>query len=469
MDQYVELFLRTEEKEKLFDLPFGGEKIWMYLRLEVFRLVERQILRSNLVPVPYRQRFLEDDAEWSTEERQAYEDSVIQNLMDSDFLIINNKHRFVNWGGELICPITGMLPKLYPYRFGCCTQVYNRGNFQCYDGPEDINYSKILRIPRLVFTEDELEAYVAKIAALFGDAYQMVLEQPFYTDVAAHVRYVANMMCYTAFYARLLRTVRPKAVIVSSYYATIDSLILAEAEKLGIPTIEMQHGTIGNEHVAYNFLSRPEMTSCLPDYLAAYGQFEKDALRNFVEPDNMIPVGNLFLNRIRSDLTVEASENSENKRVLIVSFNMDNGKLVQFTMDLKRCRPQWEIIYRFHPEEKIEEETLSMLQTAGIICSADFQTSIYALIMKSDYLVGTKSTVLYEAMCFSKPSWVLQTERPDQWREAEKRMPHIQSAEDFLNQLADASDPLNRSAYFYSQNGEEAMGSLLESLAERVG
>ena len=467
MDRYVEQFLRTEETERLFERPFMGKNIWMYLRLEVFRLIERQILRSNLVPVPYRQCFLEDCIDWSPKEQTEYEESVIQKLMGSDFLIINNKHRFVRWGEELVCPITGMLPKLYPYRFGCCTQVYNRGKFQCYDHPEDINHNRITRKSQLIFSEEELNAYVTNLALLFGQAYQIVLEQPFYTDVAAHIRYVANMMCYTDFYARLLQAVQPKAVIVSSYYATIDSLILAEADSLGIPTIEIQHGTIGNEHVAYNFLRRPKQTDCLPDYLAAYGQFERDTLRNFVEPEKMIPVGNLFLNQVRRDLSSKLAKGGERKRVLIISFNMDNGKLVQFTLDLKKFRPNWEIVYRFHPEEKIMAETLHALEEAGVICAADFQISIYSLITEADWLVGTKSTVLYEAMCFSKPSWVLQTEESDQWREAEKRMPHVLSAEDFLDKLGEDTDSLNRSAYFYRQNGEATMGTLLASLMEK--
>ena len=55
MDRNVELFLQAEKQYRLFDLPFAGENLWDYVRLETFRLIERQLLRSNLVPVPYRQ------------------------------------------------------------------------------------------------------------------------------------------------------------------------------------------------------------------------------------------------------------------------------------------------------------------------------------------------------------------------------------------------------------------------------
>lgn len=471
MDKYVELFLQTEEKYNLFDVPFAGENIWMYLRLEVFRLIERQILRSNLVPVPYRQVFLNDNSFWTDEEKNSYEESVIRSRQGCDFLVINNKHRFVMYQGDVFCPITGMLAQLFPYRFAFCTQVYNRGKFQRYDHENDINHNKIAKKPRLFFDEPSLEAYVAMLASLFGDAYQMKLEPPFYKDVAAHIRYVSDMMSYSDFYARLLRETRPKAVIVSSYYATIDALIIAEADRLGIPTIEIQHGTIGNEHVAYNFLRKPRQTDCLPDYLASYGQFEQEALRNFVAPGHMIPIGNLFLNRIRRDLMQAAAPDPQKKNVLIVSFNMDNAKLVDFTLDLKKLRPQWEITYRFHPEEKIEEATVRALSSAGVICAMDFQVSIYMLIMQSDYIIGTKSTVLYEAMCFGKPSYVLQTEEDlSQWREAEKRMPHIRSAQEFLRtaEHPDSEDSLHlRSAYFYRQNGEDTMAALLAAMAER--
>ena len=469
MDKNVERFLEAEKEHDLFALSLGGKRIWSFLRLEVFRLIERQLLRSNLIPVPYRQVFLSDGKTYTEEEQAAYEAKLIRDRMGCDFLIVNNKHRFVKDHGRPFCPVTGMLEQIDPHRFACCTQVYSWGEKLRYDSENDINYGKIRKQPWLRFREEEAEAFVSALQELFSAVFQIELDPRFQRDVARQIRHVADNFAYLDFYLRLLGALKPKAVIVSSYYAIIDGVILTACAMLKIPTVEMQHGTIGNEHVAYNCLVPSPLVLGVPDYLAAYGPFDQQVPRHFVKKENVIPVGNLFLNRIVREYRERPPAPNPHPAVLIVSFNMRNEELVAFSLELKRLQPEWQIIYRFHPEENIPQDTLLRLEAAGIICHRDFSVSIYELVSRADYIVGTKSTVLYEALCFSKPSYVLLTE-PDQslWREAEKHMPHVDTAASFLQALESPAPeaPLERAAYFYRQDGEEALVRLLRGLAE---
>ncbi len=470
LDKNVEIFLAAEKEHGLFDIPLGKEKLWSFLRLEVFRLIERQLLQSNLIPVPYRQVFLSDGRTYTEAEQAAYEEEAIQYRMGCDFLVVNNKHRFVNYHGTPLCPVTGILEQIDPHQYAYCTQVYSRGQYQLYDSDNDINYGKIRKRPCLQYEEDDLRSYVSSLHTLFSDVFHLELDERFIRDVTRQVVYVDNAFAYKSFYSRLLAGVRPGAVIVSSYYAIIDSVILTAAAEQGITTVEMQHGTIGNEHVAYNCLvSSPEVYG-VPDYLAAYGPFDQLVPRNVVKKENVIPVGNLFLNRICREYRNRPSASNPVPTVLIVSFNMRNEELVAFALSLKRERPGWQIIYRFHPEENIEKSAETRMEQAGILCQKDFRVSIYDLVFQADYIVGTKSTVLYEALCFHKPTFVLLTE-PDfeQWREAEKYMPHVTTSASFLQAVEkeQSRETIRRQTeFFYRQDGEETLLRLLRGIAE---
>lgn len=473
MDRNVELFLQAEKQYRLFDLPFAGENLWDYVRLETFRLIERQLLRSNLVPVPYRQVFFDDGICYSDAQKEAYENHLIDSLKGCQVLIVNNKHRFVMLDGKQFCPITGMIESILDTQIGYCTQVYDRGSFRCYDSDNDINYNRIRKTPRLLFAEEELDAYVLKLGTIFDSVYAISLEEPFYRDVKAQVRYVADIMGYMDFYRRVLIQVRPKCLILSSYYATVDSLMIAEAKQLGIATIEVQHGTIGNEHVAYNCLEQRYDRPGMPDYLAAYGLFDREVPRNFVPPHRVILTGNLFLEHIRRRLDLDnpaKNGNKTNKTVLIVSFNMKNEPLVNFAVELKEKCPDWKVIYRFHPEEKIIDKNRRWMLDAGVQCQDDFRVSIYNLIAESDYVVGTKSTVLYESMCFGKPSYILRTESHERdWREAERHMQHVDDAESFLRTIRSVDSGTEfrrRSAYFYQTGGADNFRALVDRIME---
>lgn len=456
MDRLVELFLTAEKKEKLFDVLLCGTKVWPYLRLEFFRLVERQILNCVMLPVPYRQVFRRGGKPCSPQEQESYEAAAIRVREGCNVLVINNKHRMVQEGEHLICPITGVFEEKNPeLKFAYCTQVYERCKYTGIDPDRDIDNDMIRREPIWHWEDTEVREYVRKIGATLETYYDVALRSEFYKDAEAMVWYVWDCACYLGFYRRLLESVRPAAVLASSYYATINMLIIGEARRQGIKTVEMQHGTIGNEHVAYNCIEEHAVHCGAPDYLLTYGQFERESLRSFVPVSRLLPVGNPFLERKKQSLPPRLDSTPT---LLVISFNMNNRALVEFALSMKREEPEMRVIYRFHPEEKIEQAVLEQLTRGNVECACDFSVSIYNLICQADYCVGTLSTALYEALCFNKPSFVLSWETDvSNWREAEKHMVHVRDAAEFRQLLSNREnwpDFAAVSRYFYHSDPE---------------
>lgn len=92
----------------------------------------------------------------------------------------------------------------------------------------------------------------------------------------------------------LYKWFRPKAVFIVCY-DTHTGLIRAMKE-LGVKTIEIQHGIINSNHVAYN-IDRKLDNSYFPDYLLTYGKNELSVFENnnFIDSTHVIPVGHQYL------------------------------------------------------------------------------------------------------------------------------------------------------------------------------
>ena len=451
MDRLVEVFLNTEKTEDFFSLKIDRESIWPFIRLETFRLIERQIRNGDLVAVPYRQKFREDPRTYTESEKAAYENSVIDSKLPCDVLVVNAKHRMVRMNGSVFCPVTGMIESLCTdMKFSYCTQVYQSSSYSADSDLTEINHNRIRRHAEWDFDNQTVKRTVDDIAKGLQKHYDIIPDERFRRDLCEMIHYVWECSCFSRFYSEMLKRVSPKLLIVSSYYSVINMIIIREANRLGIPTVEMQHGTIGNEHVAYNCIAGDVTNDAAPKYMLVYGRFEQDVMRSFVARKNIYKVGNPFLNSLRDH---RPAGNSACKSLLVISFISDNEDLIRFTLQMRELDSNMRIVYRFHPEERIDAAVIRQFESEEIECSSDFSVSIYELIMDCDYCIGTLSTALYEALCFKKPSFVLSRDVAESdLREAEKFLPHVSSAEEFSRLIAhsESRDDTERIAeYFY--------------------
>src|SRR5690554_669839 len=74
------------------------------------------------------------------------------------------------------------------------------------------------------------------------------------------------------YYKRILDKVEPKAIVEVVSYATDRFIINELAHEKGIPIIELQHGTMGKYHIAYNFAEKIDLPT-FPDFIFSFGRF----------------------------------------------------------------------------------------------------------------------------------------------------------------------------------------------------
>ncbi|MDD2496319.1 MAG: hypothetical protein PHE29_14165, partial [Tissierellia bacterium] len=77
------------------------------------------------------------------------------------------------------------------------------------------------------------------------------------------------------YFNKIIDKIKPKIIIEVVSYKTSRYIVNELAKKKNIPTIELQHGTMGKNHIAYNIAEKKNI-STLPDYIFLFGQFWKD-------------------------------------------------------------------------------------------------------------------------------------------------------------------------------------------------
>ena len=105
-------------------------------------------------------------------------------------------------------------------------------------------------------------------------------------------------------YNILYKCLQPRAIFFVEYYRDIARV--KAAKELGIKTIEVQHGSIGSEHPAYNSHIKID-PDYYPDLLFTYGEGEKKNPTNgfFYKSDQIYPVGNFIIDHVNESYQVE--------------------------------------------------------------------------------------------------------------------------------------------------------------------
>lgn len=93
---------------------------------------------------------------------------------------------------------------------------------------------------------------------------------------------------------------KPKIFFVTPSFTNM-GFIRAFKEK-GTKVIEMQHGIINKEHIAYNYQNKVNNLS-FPDYLFSFGLHEKDTFENnyFIAKSHVLPTGHFYLDWLKEN------------------------------------------------------------------------------------------------------------------------------------------------------------------------
>lgn len=207
-------------------------------------------------------------------------------------------------------------------------------------------------------------------------------------------------------YRQFLKIKKPKVIIVEDAHYFGHFSLLLEAKKLGIKTVEYQHGYIGLAHPAYNYHENifNDIRAYLPEYFLTHGNYWSEVSRT---PSQKVPIG---LADISNKIDRIKISKKTSHKILFISggtvFEELNQLIEKSLKSLKDLG--YEILLRPHPSEMPAVEVrYSSLMNQGVKIDT---SNLYDILQEVEVVVGMEvSTVLYEAVCFTNKVYMMNT------------------------------------------------------------
>lgn len=211
---------------------------------------------------------------------------------------------------------------------------------------------------------------------------------------------ILSFLIKRALWKLVLRMLKPARVQVLVWYGK--EALIAACKELGIAVWDMQHGIIYPEHPIYNLMRAHDVLGSdylRPDKCLVYGEYWKTLLLQSGWSESEVLVAGYF-----PDADVGYADVSEMPYVLYTSqphSNMIISEHINSISDELKAKG-WQAVIALHPSESGEgyEEIISENVRITKFDSYDLLRNCVAHISYS-------STLLWEAMLFEKPSFIL--------------------------------------------------------------
>jgi hypothetical protein len=278
-----------------------------------------------------------------------------------------------------------------------CDSQYNWRTIGSY-----ANFSTIRSLIDLI--SSTLASILNRVHKQRNDDYDYLIKKYpgfFSQDLLSCTDYRVNI--YSFLIRFLLKMIRPSLIGINcGTYGQTYGILINEARKLNIKTFEMQHGIITDTHLAYhteNYIrDSKEFREYLPDYLLTFGEYWHKSINLFNE---LIAVGNPHLSKFLSNNNADIKQD-----FLIISQDTVRNELIAFTKELATYKKESKILYRLHPKELIDDYAKEFQPFNNIVLTTS-TVNLYIDILQSKVVIGAYSTVLYEALAFNKPVYIL--------------------------------------------------------------
>ena len=214
-------------------------------------------------------------------------------------------------------------------------------------------------------------------------------------------------------YNQLFKKRSPKYIFVVVAYE--NQAMIAAAKDNNIEVIELQHGTISNYHLGYNYPNKKDKNNVkyFPDKILSFGSYWGEVANYPIYDEDIIPIGFPYLNEnIQFFL-----KNKKNKnQILFISQGVIGKYLSEFAYNiakkLENSKENYTFIYKLHPGEYSNwQNNYSYLKKCEKLANFHIidnnETSLYELFSKSEYQVGVFSTAIYEGLLFNCKTFII--------------------------------------------------------------
>jgi hypothetical protein len=209
---------------------------------------------------------------------------------------------------------------------------------------------------------------------------------------------------------KLFANTKPKYIVVEdgNYGGGIITQIIFCANKLNIATIEVQHGILD---IAYQYGTKLISTSYFnfhkTQYLLTFGKFWFNQLKSSTVG---VDIGNCYLDNIQRKLN-----STPNNTVLFISQGSITEFLVRIALTIASSSDfSYRIVYCLHPNEMGNLDKYSIFNKFENI-KLGYPENIYDLMAKCDFVIGSYSAALFDALLFGKQVFVHKNQYSDEF------------------------------------------------------
>lgn len=192
----------------------------------------------------------------------------------------------------------------------------------------------------------------------------------------------------------------PKCLVCVDGYNFIKKVFVQVANERNIPTIELQHGTVGYFHLAYRYPSINREMNSLPNYLFLWGEYWE----NFIQlPKGKISkvVGFPYLEK-----RYQPSSKMNNK-ILVISQWTIGFDLLKEVHALAKEMPSYQFLFKMHPNEENSRKTYQDLIQVDNVKIVPPKSELYDLFNESIAQIGVYSTALIEGIAFKLKTYII--------------------------------------------------------------
>lgn len=413
--ELIDEFLDFEENNRLFERNIDGYFYWHYIRFQIYQAI--QIEKNHI------------ESSNPTWKKRGIGGKTVRLIKKLTIGFQKNPYRFKG-----NCSILVMNHERRMYVDGLYRPIYveeilkGREDFVLLEPPNlyEGHYSPISYEKNTYYT-DLMEATVTiycKLHSLQNSTAEKELSDLF-EKINQHFsvklktdtlkgeifRSILEYPIRKKYYKGLLKKLNPRIILEVVSYNRDHMIVNEVAKEMKIPTIELQHGTMGRYHVAYNYKEKKDF-SYLPDKILLFSEYWKTATRLPLKDENLIAAGYPYLEAMVSKYKKTIS--NDGIKILFISQKTIGKFLSKFAIDLKDYLEvknlDFEIIYKLHPAECPSWETdLPELyrERENIEVISDASKTIYELFGECTMQVGVYSTAIFEGLAFGLETYIV--------------------------------------------------------------